>query len=191
MNILPPRPYTENSEHSLPWHTHFIGQHMQHNYWLYAIVDRVMAANPQLRSIVELGTGAGALTTVFGLWGIKRDLPVLTIDNVVRHDTKMLSALKVRFCQLDIFSDEAACEMESCIGGAPTWLFCDGGWKGKELLTYAQTLPKGSIISAHDLGTEFKHDYHAGKLCDEGVIEVYQTDWWMENNIQLALYKKT
>jgi len=162
MNIPPARPYTENSEHSLPWHTHFIGQHMQHNYWLYAIIDRVMMANPQIRSVVELGTGAGAVSTVFGLWGIKKEMSVLTIDNVIQN----------------------------CIGDAPSWLFCDGGFKGKELQTFSPKLPKGSIISAHDLGTEFKHDYHAEALCREGVIEPYHPEWWMENNIQLAIYKK-
>jgi hypothetical protein len=190
MIIPPARPYTENSELSLPWHTYFIGQHMQHNYWLYAVIDRVMMANPQIRSVVELGTGAGAVSMVFGLWGIKKEMPVLTFDNVVRHDTKMLEALKVRFCQLDIFSEEAAKEMQGCIGDTPTWLFCDGGFKGKELQTFSPNLPKGSIISAHDLGTEFKHDYHAAALCREGVIEPYHPEWWMENNIQLALYKK-
>ncbi len=163
---------------------------MQHNYWLYAIIDRVMAANPQIKSIVELGTGAGAVSTVFGLWGLKKEMPVLTFDNVVRHDTKMLAALKVRFCQLDIFGEEAATEIQSCIGDSPTWLFCDGGFKGKELQTFSPNLPQGSIVSAHDLGTEFRHEYHAKVLCQDKVIEPYHPEWWMENNVQLALYKK-
>ena len=48
-------PYEEKSEHGLPWHTTFIGQLMQHNYWLYNIVDQVMLNNPQIKSIVEIG----------------------------------------------------------------------------------------------------------------------------------------
>lgn len=190
MNIPPALPYTENSENSLPWHTHFIGQHMQHNYWLYEIIDRVMRASPSISSLVELGTGAGAITTVFGLWGIQRGIPVLSVDNTIRHNTKILAALKVRFVQEDIFGEPFAAKIKETIDNKPTWLFCDGGWKGKELATFAPALPKGSIISAHDLGTEFKHDYHAQPLCDQGVIEPFKPEWWMENNVQLAIYKK-
>ena len=190
MNIPPALPYTENSENSLPWHTHFIGQHMQHNYWLYEIIDRVMRANPSIGSLVELGTGAGAVTTVFGLWGIQRGIPVLSVDNTVRHNPKVLTALGVHFVQEDIFGEPFAAKMQETVDHKPTWLFCDGGWKGKELATFAPTLPKGSIVSAHDLGTEFKHDYHAQPLCDQGVIEPFKPEWWMENNVQLAIYKK-
>ena len=190
MQIPPAKPYTENSSDSLPWHTHFIGQLMQHNYWLYEIIDRVMRLNPDINSIVELGTGAGAATTVSGLWGIQRGIPILSVDNVVRYNPKILEALKIQLTQDDIFSGSFATKMNAVIADKPTWLFCDGGSKGRELATFAPTLPKGSIISAHDLGTEFSHARHAQLLCDQGIIEPFKPEWWMESNVQLAIYKK-
>lgn len=157
---------------------------------MYEIIDRVMTSNPQIRSIIELGTGAGAVSLVFGLWGLQRGIPVATVDNVMRHNSKLLSALSVQFLESDIFSPETVSKIQNTIASSPSWVFCDGGWKGKELTTFAPMLPAGSIISAHDLGTEFKHEYYAQPLCDLGIIEPYKPEWWMENNVQLALYKK-
>jgi len=190
METLPAKPYSENSSESLPWHTSFIGQQMQHNYWLYEIVDRVMRLNPQISSIIELGTGAGALSAVLGLWGVQRSIPVVTVDTCARHSNKIFSALKVRFIQEDIFNSTVVEAIETYISKEPTWVFCDGGCKSKELAFFAPKLPKGSIISAHDLGTEFSHNRHAQPLCDQGIIEPYKPEWWMENNVQLAIYKK-
>ena len=69
-----------NSEKSWTWHITFVGQYMQHNYWLYHMLDNIIENNPQIKSIVEIGTGYGALTTVLGLYGIKKNIPVFTVD---------------------------------------------------------------------------------------------------------------
>jgi len=182
-------PYTEMSEKGIPWHTSFIGQGMQHNYWLYCVVDRVMKENPQIQSIVEIGTGAGALTTVFGLWGINKSIPVLTIDKVMRHNSKLLNRLGVHYLQEDEFSPIVETEILKTVDGKPTWLFCDGGFKAKEFAKFAPLMPKDSIISAHDLGVEFKEDLHAAPFIPDVVIP-YRKEWWMELNVQLALFKK-
>jgi hypothetical protein len=171
---------------AIPWHTTFIGQGMQHNYWLYAIVDRVLREVSGLRAIVELGTGAGALSVVFGLWGIKLGIPVSTVDQVMRHNPLLLEKLGVTFHQRDIFAPEIR---DLITTRGPMWLFCDGGNKRLELQTYAPLLPSGSIISAHDLGVEFRHE-HAAELCDAGILEPFHPEWWMEGNVQLALYRR-
>lgn len=182
-------PYDEMSDRAIPWHTTFIGQWMQHNYWLYAIVDRIMIANAHIGSIVEIGTGAGALTTVLGLWGIKRGIPVLTIDQEMRHDRKLLDHLRVQYLQADEWSDQAVSAIRKTIGKMPTLLMCDGGCKSKELQTYANFAPPGSIVTAHDLGTEFSHDVDAESLCPF-VLDKYHEEWWMEANVQLAIYRR-
>lgn len=182
-------PYTEKSELGIPWHTTFIGQPMQHNFWLYAIVDRVMMQNPQISSIIEIGTGAGALSSVFGLWGIKRGIPVLTIDSVMRHDPKILSKLDVQYLQEDEFSDVVQERIMETISGKPTWLFCDGGSKRKEFQKFAPLIPRNSIISAHDLGVEFLYQRDAAPLVPDIVVP-YRQEWWQDLNIQLALFKR-
>jgi len=190
MHIPSPKPYEERSENAIPWHTTLLGNYMQHNYWLYAIIDRVMLANPQISSIVEIGTGSGCVSTIFGLWGIHRKIPVLTIDNVERHHSDVLNALGVQYLQVDENGDEAQSAILDCVHNLPTWIYCDGGCKSKEFKKFAPLIPKGSIISAHDLGMEFRHDIDAINLCNEGVVEPFHPEWWMEFNIQLAIYKK-
>jgi hypothetical protein len=174
----------------VPWHTSFIGQNQQHTYWLYVIVERVMKAVPELRSIIELGTGAGALSTVFGLWGVERGIPVNTVDHVMRHNPRLLAHLGVCFHAQDIFAPETKGLIEDAATQGPLWLFCDGGYKAGELKTYAPLLPPGSIVSAHDLGVEFHHERDAAPLCEAGIIEPFHPEWWMEGNVQLALYRR-
>lgn len=163
---------------------------MQHNYWLYAVIDRVMLANPQIGSIVEIGTGSGCVSTIFGLWGIHRSIPVLTIDHVNRHHSAVLKKIGVTFLQADENNDETKNVIIKHIADSPTWVYCDGGCKSREFNKFAPLLPSSSIISAHDLGMEFRHEIDAIKLCNEGIIEPYHPEWWMEFNIQLAIYKK-
>jgi hypothetical protein len=45
---------TINSEKTLTWRNTFIGQYMQHNYWLYHILDDIIENNSQIKSIVEI-----------------------------------------------------------------------------------------------------------------------------------------
>lgn len=147
-------------------------------------------ANSQIASIVEIGTGSGCVTTIFGLWGIHRGIPVTSIDHVHRHHGHILERLGVEFLQVDETLPSTQEVILQRVGGRPTWLFCDGGCKSRELKQFAPLLPKGSIISAHDLGTEFRHHVDAIQLCDDGIIEPHHPEWWMEFNIQLAIYMK-
>ena len=75
-----------NSSNSWQWGLTFIGQEMQHNYYLYYTIDNIMIDNPNISGIVEIGTGFGALTTFLGLWGINRNIPVLSVDHKTKHN---------------------------------------------------------------------------------------------------------
>jgi len=182
-------PYTEKSERGIPWHTSFIGQPMQHNYWMYAIIDRVMKVNPQIRSIVEIGTGGGAVASVFGLWGVKLGIPVATIDREMRHTPAILGHLGVKYWQVEEFAPETITRIERFVGSEPTWLFCDGGCKRREFREIGPLMPAGSIVSAHDLGVEFRHEVDAADLCPS-IFEPVHREWWNELNVQLAIYQR-
>lgn len=182
-------PYEEKSSNGLPWHTTFIGQFMQHNYWLYNTVDIVMKENPQIKSIIEIGTGCGALTIMLGLWGLKRSIPVISIDHQKLYDENLLRQLNVVLLQQDEFSESTKEYILSRVNNQPTWIYCDGGFKTKEFLTYAPLIPSGSIISAHDLGTEFS-DKIALESLGPNIVEPYKPELWTDLNIQLAIFKK-
>lgn len=182
-------PYTEKSSKGIPWHTTFMGQLMQHNYWLYSVVDKVMVQNPQINSIIEIGTGHGALTTIFGLWGLKRNIPVLSIDNQSLCDQNLLKKLNVNLLQQDEFSPLTQEYILSIVDNKPTWIYCDGGFKTKEFLTYAPLIPSNSIISAHDLGVEFS-DTHALNQLGPNIVEPYLKECWTDLNIQLAIFRR-
>ncbi len=181
--------YDEKSEHGLPWHTNFIGQRMQHNYWLYNIVDKIILDNPQISSIIEIGTGYGALTTVFGLWGIKNDISVLTIDKQNIHNEKIFSKLNIEYLQDDEFGPTVEKRILEVINNKPTWIYCDGGNKVKEFQKFASLIPPTSIISAHDLGVEFREEIDAAPLIPNTVIP-YKKEYWMDLNVQLAIFKR-
>lgn len=182
-------PYEEKSSNGLPWHTTFIGQFMQHNYWLYNVVDIVMRENPQIQSIIEIGTGRGALTSVFGLWGLERNIPVVSIDHQKLYNENLLRKLNVILLQQDEFSDSTKEYILTTVSNKPTWIYCDGGFKTKEFLTYAPLIPSGSIISAHDLGVEFS-DTIALEHLGPNVVKPYRPELWNDLNIQLAIFKK-
>jgi hypothetical protein len=148
-----------------------------------------MLDNPQIKSIVEIGTGRGALTTVFGLWGIKLDIPILSIDIVKLYDQNVLNKLNVVLLQQDEFSESTKEYILSFIKNKPTWIYCDGMSKLKEFLTYAPLIPKDSIISAHDLGTEFC-DIEALSILGPNVVDRYKPEMWNDLNIRLSIFKK-
>jgi cephalosporin hydroxylase len=179
-------PYDEMSDRSLPWHTTFIGQVM-HNYWLYAILDSVIVANPQIRSIIEIGTGNGALSAYFGMWGLHRKFDVVTMDIERRHNSDLLKRLDVFFYEMDCFSDAASELITSTVNGQPTLLFCDGGCKRNEFRRYAPQMPAGSIVCAHDYTGEFDHEIDAA---DVPGVEKYMPERWNEMNAQVAIYKR-
>lgn len=182
-------PYEEKSSRGIPWHTTFVGQFMQHNYWLYRTVDVVMSQNPQIQSIIEIGTGYGALTSVFGLWGLKRNIPVVSIDHQRLYDRDLLTKLNVVLVNQDEFSDFTKDYITLTVNDKPTWIYCDGGNKTKEFLTFAPLIPSGSIISAHDLGVEFSDQIAMNQL-GPNIVTPYLPELWNDLNIQLAIFKR-
>lgn len=169
------------------WHTTFVGQHMQHNYRLYFVLDEVFRTQPQIKEIIELGTGCGALTTYLALWAIKLNLrSILTTDKQVLHNVKFLSKLGVIFTQGDIFSPNGHLNNVD-LAILPLLFICDGGDKQREFETFAPKLKSGSIICAHDLGTEFFDEKISPEV--RAKVEPIMRERWMECNVRFAIYK--
>lgn len=171
------------------WHLTFAGRYMQHNYYLYALIDRIMSENPDIRGIVEIGTGGGALTTVLGLYGISKNIPVLSVDHEDSHDSRIFRQLRIRYLQMDEFSDEFANELLDFLASinGPVLFICDGGHKAKEFRLWAPVLKPGSIIAVHDWTTEL--DLESINSVASIHCVPYKEERWNLMNAQLATFK--
>lgn len=185
-------PKTINSEKTWVWHKTFIGQCMQHNYWLYYMLDDIIVNNSQIKSIVEIGTGHGALTTVLGLHGIKKNIPVFTVDINSKKSQPVwpiFKALEVQFHNGNVFNDDIVNKINAVIKNQPTYIICDGGNKPKEFNFWAPKIPVGSIISVHDWGIEISMKHIKDVVIR--YLEPYKPKRWIEMNVQFATFKKT
>ncbi len=181
-----------NSEKSWAWHLTFAGQYMRHNYYEYYVLDDIIGNNPQIKSIIEIGTGNGALTMVLGLHGVKKDIPVFTVDtnpNLSKPVWPVFKALGVQFHNGNVFSDDIINKINSIINNRPTYIICDGGNKPKEFNFWAPKMPVDSIMSAHDWGVEISMK-HIKDVVDK-YLQPYKPERWTEMNIQFATFKKT
>ena len=180
---------TINSEDTWQWWLTFIGNRMQHNYYLYYMIDEIILDNLDIRGIVEIGTGYGALSTVLGLWGIANNIPVLTVDSRKVHDEEVFKALKINFIQADEFSEELKNKINSFINrlNYPIFFVCDGGDKVREFNLWTPLLRPNSIIAVHDWTTEL--EYSDIKDTAEKYCTPYKQERWNEMNVQLATFK--
>ena len=170
------------------WHLTFAGRYMQHSYYLYNVIDQVMIGNPNISGIVEIGTGYGALTEFLGLWGISRGIPVVTVDHAIIHDEHVLDSLGVHYLEMDEFSDEFLEYIKDFIESLDSLLFiCDGGNKPKEFNLWAPLLKSGSIIAAHDWGTEINWSDIQSTI--DTYCTPYAQEGWNKNGVRFAMFR--
>lgn len=177
--------YDLNNARQWEWHTTFVGTTMQSNYRLYYVIDRIMEIFTPY-SIVEIGTARGALSTYLGLWGIKLNVPVLTLDIVDVFEFP-LNKLGVDFYQADCFSPQGRNKIMSLVNNKPTLLICDGGNKEREFIEYVPLLPQGSVIMAHDYMVEF-HLNNVKEVLH--LVEPILQDRWNEMGNQAVWFRK-
>lgn len=166
----------------LPWECwlSFVGQGAAHNFFIHDLISRNMARYPGVHSIVELGTYRGALTMYLGLWGLRLGIPVHTFDYEpalsapVHHVFEKLGVI-THWC--DMYTEEGIAEVMKAVGDKPTYLICDGGDKPKEFDLFGQLIPVGSMMSAHDWGTEIKEIYAKNVL-----FEHLNTEEWAQHD---------
>jgi hypothetical protein len=175
----------ENSEMSWQWKRLFLGQRMQHSYYLWHELNNQLLNHRHIASVVEIGTGTGALTTLFGLFGFLTEKRVLTIDwdeNLSRKLHDVFELLSIETIWGDEWDEDNIATIEEFINGEPTYVFCDGGDKPRELAFWARGIPATSLISVHDWGTEvFPDDVPEG-------LTPYREDYWNVMNILTATW---
>ena len=89
------------------WYGTFLGFKQAHAYWMYKVIEDVIKSNKQIKGIIEIGTGHGALSIFLGLECYERGLkPLLTYDNIPppAGEPKLFKLLGIRFIQRDIFN---------------------------------------------------------------------------------------
>jgi hypothetical protein len=182
-----------NSAISWEWGTTFVGQHMQHNYRLYYLIDDIMQNHPNISSIVEIGTADGALTTYLGLWGIEKDIQVMTVDKATveqgrYRSERIFKALGIHEYIGDEYETQTANDILKFIGDKPTFLVCDGSQKHWEFKRFTPHLPKNSVIGVHDWSFCCTMD-HIRAVVDKH-CDLYKPERWEELNVQFGMFVK-
>lgn len=142
------------------WYKTFFGIKMRHTYWLYKVIDEILNENSQIKGIIETGTGAGALSTFFGLECYERELkPLLTFDlkpfakknegRFIYKKPKLFDLLNIEYIARDCFAEESIQKIKE-YADVPVLFFCDNGNKIKEFTLFAEIVKKDSIIASHD-----------------------------------------
>jgi cephalosporin hydroxylase len=178
-----------NDSDSWQWRLTFCGQRMGHNYYAYYMIDQIMIQNPQIKGIVEIGTAHGALTTVLGLWGIKRNIPVLSLDRNGRlHDKTIFDRLGIEFIEADENSEMVA---KKIIGMChdPIFIYCDGGNKPREFNDWAPIIRPGSVIAVHDWGVEIGPE-DVNESIELYGFEPFMPERWERMNVQMAIWTR-
>ena len=171
---------------------YFAGQKAQHAFMVYHYISLLLNKNRQICSIVELGTSMGAMSIYLGLWGARLGVPVHTFDHtdfVFRPEHNIDAGAKPIFDKLDIrmhsyridlLTEESRMEVLDCIGGKPTYLYCDNGNKPQEFYDYVRHLVPGSVVSAHDWPGEIGTEDVERAVNDHGLkLEPWDQENWI------------
>ena len=120
---------------------------------LYWLMKFVRAADPE--GILELGTGDGSLTSLFGLCCLDNVVTCDLCDGVHAETADRFDRLGITYLNQDVLDPSFAVHVMEEAMVHPTLVFCDAGAKQKEFALYAPLLHRGDSIAVHDLGTEF------------------------------------
>lgn len=139
------------------WYGTFLGIRQRHTYWMYKVIDNILNENKQIRGIIEIGTGAGALSIFLGLECYERGLkPLITYDILpLAREPKLFKLLGIKFIVRDCFHKDSIQEIIK-YASEPIFFVCDGGNKLKEFGYFTGLLKQDSIIAAHDWGIELE-----------------------------------
>jgi len=138
----------------------FAGQKAAHGFELYHHLSLLINANPQIRSIVELGSSKGAMSIYLGLWGARMGIPVHTFDlepkplmvndGILGTAEPIFKKLGIQGHWVDFTTPEGHRQVVESVGTLPTLLYVDGGNKTNEFNTFVPLTAKDSVICVHD-----------------------------------------
>lgn len=142
----------------------FLGAHCCQSWADFYVWEQLLNAHPELRSVVELGTGEGGFSRYLYLQCQTRGLRFSTFDHI-RMDTHKQPG----FYKLDIFANPRKVVTQLL---SPGLLFCDNGDKPREVEVSAPLLHPGDLLVVHDWNVEI-HRKHIPP-----VLTPIHQEWW-------------
>ena len=131
------------------------------DFWLW---ERLLNAHPELRSLVELGTGEGGFSRYLYLQAQARGIEFSTFDHVHMDGQEVPG-----FYKLDIFADPETVYNHF---RTSTVLFCDNGDKPREVKVFAPLLQPRDLLVVHDWNREIFPEH----IPD--VLKPIHEEWW-------------
>ena len=114
----------------------FLGVNCSQSWADFQLWENLLTAHPELRSIVELGTGEAGFSRYLHIQAEARGLEFPTFDRV-----RMDGHRQPGFPQVDIFAEP---DRVARLPPSPTVLFCDNGDKPREVATSPPTSSQGT-----------------------------------------------
>lgn len=167
----------------------FLGMFMD-QHWMDLFLWERFFNEHTIRTLVELGTGHGGMSTFLALQCRQRGIRFLTYDNIssapLNSPVPELVRLGEAFHLKDVFADETigAIAAEIAVAGRPACFFFDNGLKPKEWLTYFPHAASGDYLAVHDWEVEFKAGDAVGgvvKLFESEPRSAYKTVWFQKS----------
>lgn len=179
------------------WYGTFLGYRQSHAYWMYKVIDDVLNENKQIRGIIEIGTGRGALSIFLGSECYERGLkPLLTYDILpLKKEPKLFRLLGIKFFNRDCYHEDSIREMTEYIDG-PILFFSDNGNKIKDFNYFIKLLPKESIFASHDWESiamaRLTEENTKDNVKKYGLIPLYKKEWdGPPDYIKTCFWRKT
>lgn len=179
------------------WYGTFLGIRQSHAYWMYKVIDDVLNENKQIKGIIEIGTGRGALSIFLGLECYERGLkPLLTYDILpLMREPRLFKLLGIKFNIRDCYHKDSIQEITEYID-SPILFFSDNGNKVRDFNYFIKLLPKGSVFASHDwqsiASAKLTEKNTRDNVIKYGLVPLYKEQWdGPPDYIKTCFWRKT
>lgn len=135
--------------------TTFAGYEMAQTWEDLQLYERVFNDRPDLKCVIELGTGQGGLSQFFRMQAEVRQFAFYTFDYM--EGSKPVPG----WIQMDVLQNSV--EVQKYFQH-PMLLLCDNGDKPREVRTYAPLMKVGDLVAVHDWDDEIYQSDIPGAL---------------------------
>ena len=171
------------------WGSSFCNVKLACNYFVFDIMSRHLAENPQIKRIVEIGTSTGGMALYLGMEAVRMGIEFHTW-NIVKETTpetdKILDRLGVIQHIGDVFEHEKM--IAELFSGQPVYYVEDGGNKYRGVETFTKYLEKDSLLSTHDYSQEIFSENLIATMETTQLLPL-RVEEWGEKNAQFITLK--
>ena len=184
---------------SSKWHPTFLGQRIMHSWVEMAFLEQILH-HYKFNNIIELGTAAGGLTTLFMLHGIKTKACVLSIDIAKQPDTEPYNTLakagNYSFIKGDAVhpnheNDKIIKSVIKRKGG--TLLYCDANGynaaRRDQMYYWVPYMKQGDVVIAHDYPARITEDQIQSLIKKYNLTPFHQKEAW-QMGCGILIYRK-